>query len=73
MFHSPEFDLSVGVHTAARAPFVFVLSGDSIEGKARGDAWVPGREIVVDARGRFRSTGRNSYIKINQERYLCLI
>ena len=52
------------MQTAARAPFVFVFSGDSIGGKTRRDVGVLGREIVVNARKRLGSTERNICNKI---------
>ena len=36
MFRSPKFDLSVGVQTATRAPFVFVFSGVQSEERHMG-------------------------------------
>jgi len=33
VFPGPEIDLSVGVQTTSRAPFVFVFSGVQSEGK----------------------------------------
>ena len=53
------------MQTVARAPFVFLFSGDSIGGKARRDGGILGHETVVDARRRFRSTGGNNLIVDN--------
>ena len=58
MFPSPNTDLSVGVQTASRAPFVFVFSSihhrnDTCKRKDSG------RKSDVGARRHFESTGRN--------------
>jgi len=44
VFHCPEFDLSVGVQTVARAPFVSCFFGDPQGGKHHGEGGIPGRE-----------------------------
>ena len=49
------------MQTAARASFVSCFSSDSIGGEACRDAGVLGREIVVCARRRFRSTDGNRF------------
>ena len=60
MFIAQETDLTVGMQTAARAPFVSLFSGISNEG-----ARVLGCEANRDARRRFdQLAGTNIYNKI---------
>ena len=55
MFLSPNIDLSVGVQTASRAPFVFVFSGiHHRKGTCKRMDFE--RKSDVGERGRFRST-----------------
>ena len=58
VFPSPKTDLSVGVQTTSRAPFVFLFSGiHHRKGTCKCKDF--GRESDVGARRRFRSTDKN--------------
>jgi len=49
VFYCPEFDLSVGVQTIARAPFVSCFSGDPLEGSTVGVEGFLDAKVVVSA------------------------
>jgi len=62
VFVAQDTDLTVGVQTATRAPFVSLFSGDSIGGRERGsEGFLEAKS--TETHKEVRSTARNSTIQ----------